>query len=110
MGVVAEMSLSAGWLSVDWGVGGLCPNGLGLRSRWVLRTQTEKKGLHFNFRTDVAHRSCAQWFLKQHVGLCLWGADLLAGAGGAFVDGEENPGGADLFELSLLTGVEEDHG
>lgn len=36
VGVVAEISLSAGWLSVDCGVGGLCPNGLGLRSRWAL--------------------------------------------------------------------------
>ena len=36
VGVEADMSLSAGWLSVDWGVGGLCPNGLGLRSLWAL--------------------------------------------------------------------------
>lgn len=44
MGVVAEMSLSAGWLSVDCGVGGLCPRGLGLRSRWALPTQVKRKG------------------------------------------------------------------
>lgn len=37
-------------------------------------------------------------------------AHLLAGAGGAFIDGQEEPGGADLFELSLFTRVEEDHG
>jgi len=36
VGAVTEMSLSAGWLSVDCGVGGLSPNGLGLRSRWAL--------------------------------------------------------------------------
>lgn len=38
------------------------------------------------------------------------GPDLLAGAGRAFVDGHEKSRRADLFELSLLTGVEEDHG
>lgn len=44
VGVVAEMSLSAGWLSVDWGVGGLCPKGLGLRSCWALyNTNWEKR-------------------------------------------------------------------
>lgn len=37
-------------------------------------------------------------------------AHLLAGAGGAFVDGQEKPGGADLFELGLFRGVEENHG
>lgn len=33
-----------------------------------------------------------------------------AGAGGALVGGQEKPGRADLFELGLFTGVEEDHG
>ncbi|TNN55696.1 hypothetical protein EYF80_034061 [Liparis tanakae] len=48
VGVVTEMSLSAGWLSVDCGVGGLCPNGLGLRSRWALWRQTgETKAEHW---------------------------------------------------------------
>ena len=37
LGVVAvEASLRAGWLSVDWGVEGLWPVGLGVRSRRVL--------------------------------------------------------------------------
>lgn len=36
VGVVADVSLSVGWLSVDCGVGGLCTGGLGLRSRWKL--------------------------------------------------------------------------
>lgn len=48
VGVVAEVSLSAGWLSVDWGVGGLCPSGLGLRSRWALQTQNEGERLQLN--------------------------------------------------------------
>lgn len=34
--VVVEASLRAGWLSVDWGVEGLWPEGLGVRSRRVL--------------------------------------------------------------------------
>lgn len=38
------------------------------------------------------------------------GPHLLAGGGRAFVDGQEKSGGADLFELGLLTRVEEDHG
>lgn len=42
VGVVAEMSLRAGWLSVDWGVGGLCPRGLGVRSRWTLQITNEQ--------------------------------------------------------------------
>lgn len=45
VGVVAEMSLRAGWLSVDCGVGGLCPSGLGLRSRWALQNTIEGKRL-----------------------------------------------------------------
>lgn len=44
VGVVAETSLRAGWLSVDWGVGGLCPRGLGVRSLWTLQnTHSQKK-------------------------------------------------------------------
>lgn len=48
VGVMAEMSLRAGWLSVDWGVGGLCPKGLGLRSRWALQAQIKRKGTIIN--------------------------------------------------------------
>lgn len=37
-------------------------------------------------------------------------AHLLARAGGAFIHGQEEPRGADLLKLGLLTGVEKDHG
>lgn len=96
VGVVADMSLSAGWLSVDCGVGGLCPSGLGLRSLWALEEDRSSQTQHCS-RTEnkVSTLSCR---------------NKPAGARGAFVDGEEEPGGADLLELSLLAGVEEDHG
>lgn len=41
---------------------------------------------------------------------CFSSANLRAGARRAFIDSQEKPGGADLLKLSLLTGVEEDHG
>lgn len=54
VGVVADTSLRAGWLSVDWGVGGLCPNGLGLRSRWVL--EGKRKRLRYSIRYSNSNR------------------------------------------------------
>lgn len=100
VGVVAEMSLSAGWLSVDWGVGGLCPKGLGLRSRWALKNTNRVKGSQL-LNSVLQKRKHLTW---------TEGPNLLAGAGRAFVDGHEKSRRADFFELSLLTGVEEDHG
>lgn len=41
---------------------------------------------------------------------CLIMACLLAGARRALIHDKEEPGRADLLELSLFTGVEEDHG
>lgn len=57
VGVVADVSLSVGWLSVDCGVGGLCTGGLGLRSRWKLRTNGETERCS---RGNATPRVCAR--------------------------------------------------
>lgn len=100
VGVVADVSLSVGWLSVDCGVGGLCTGGLGLRSRWKLRTNGETERCFAGER----HAACVC------AGEGGAGRLLPAGARGALPRGEEEPGGADLLELGLFAGVQEDHG
>lgn len=51
-----------------------------------------------------------EWGSQRCVKVILTGKDVLAGARGAVIDGQEKPGRADLFELSLLTRIKEDHG
>lgn len=97
--------------------GGGCGGG-GIAQRWLAvgglrrgRVVSRRAWAAFSLsaaRSRVGQRRLGVAPVPEQV--CVVMTRLPAGAGGGFVDREEQPGGADFLELSLFTGVEEDHG